>query len=76
LDGHAAAGPYQQQAGKTSSQPSNNELGSVAVLNAGRVNYDGKKQVDRIDNNMSFAAVYLLARVVTVAPPFWAVLTL
>ena len=50
-------------------------LGTVAVLNVGRVNDHTQQQTDRIDQNMPFPAFYLFARIVTTRPPFSVVFT-
>ena len=72
----AAIGPYQQQARKTPYHTSEDELGSVAVLDGGRMQHDGEDQADGVDNDMSFAAVDFLAGIITAARPFSVVLTL
>lgn len=50
-------------------------LGTVSVLNVGRVNDHTQQQTDRIDQNMPFPAFYLFARIVTTRPPFSVVFT-
>ena len=50
-------------------------LGTIAVLNIGRVNDHTQQQTDRIDQNMPFPSLYLFARIVTASPPFSVVFT-
>ncbi len=52
-----------------------NLLGTVAVLNVGRVNDHTQQQTNRIDQNMPFPTFYLFARIVTSRPPFSVVFT-
>lgn len=51
------------------------QLGSVAVLNIALVNNHAVNQPQRIDQNVAFAAFYLLARIIAANPPFSAVFT-
>ena len=72
----AAIGPYQEQARKTFYETSEHELGSVALLNSGRMHHNDNDQADRIDDYMALAAVDFLAGVVAADPPFSVVFTL
>jgi len=50
-------------------------LGTVTVLNVGRVNDHTQQQTDCIDQNMPFPPLYLFARIITASPPFSVVFT-
>ena len=52
-----------------------NHCGAVAVLNIGRMNDYRNHQPERVYQQMPFAAVDLLARIISVEPPFSVVLT-
>jgi hypothetical protein len=51
------------------------ELGAVAILHAGLVHAQREDQPKRVHDDMTFASVYFLARIVSAEPPFSVVLT-
>ena len=51
------------------------QLRPVALLDVGRMDHDRQEQSQRIDENVAFAAVDLLPRVVAARPPLSVVFT-
>lgn len=70
-----AVGPYQRESRELSLQSLENELGAIAILDAGFMNDDGQDQSDRVHHQMAFASVDFLARVIPARPPFSVVFT-
>ena len=73
--GIAAVGKDQLQSAKPRTQLLNDESAAVAVLKVGRMDDQSHDQTKRVDEDVTLAPAYLLARVVTAVPPFSAVLT-
>ena len=74
--GIAAVRPDQLQASIPPTKLAQHQLGAVAILNVAGMNNDSQNQSHRVNDNMPLATVDLLARVVTVRPPFSVVFTL
>jgi len=72
----ATVGPEQRQARETSHQRDDHELGSRAVLDAGRVDHHHEQQAQRVYRARPLASFDLLACVIATDPPFSVVLTL
>ena len=66
----AAIGPHQRNRRKRHGRLEEQQLGSVTILNRGRMHHDGQQQPQRIYQDMTFTAVNLLAGVVSMNPPF------
>ena len=75
LTGIAAVGPDQLQPGRMADEFGQHQLGSVAVLNIGGMDHHRQHQSQRINYQMAFSALYLLAGVISARPPFSTVLT-
>lgn len=75
LSGIAAIGPDQLQPGEAAFEFGQHQLGSIAVLNVGRMHHHGQHQAEGVYDDMTLAAVDLLARVVSTRPPFSTVFT-
>ena len=71
----AAVGPDQTEAGKTPLHFLEHEFGAVPVLDICGVNDHGEHQSHHIDEDVTLATVDLLARVVSMRPPFSVVFT-
>ena len=67
--------PNQGQTIETTQEFLKNHLGTVTILNIGRVHNYRHQKTQGIDHQMAFSPRYLLASVVTFIPPFEAVLT-
>jgi hypothetical protein len=70
-----SVGPDQFQPTEATLEQSQHELGSVAVLNVGRMYHDRQHQAQRVYDDMTLAAIDLLAGVVSTRPPFSTVFT-
>jgi hypothetical protein len=70
-----AVGPDQFQPTEVAFEQGQHELGSVAVLNVGRMDHDRQHQAQRVYDDMTLAAIDLLASVVSPRPPFSTVFT-
>ena len=75
LPGIATVGPNQPQAREGVSKHRQNQARSVAVLDIGRMDDGNKHQPENIYQQMAFAAIDLLARIVAVRAPLSVVLT-
>ncbi len=73
--GIAAVGKDQLQSAQPRTRLLNDESAAVAVLKVGRMDDQSHDQTERVDEDVTLAPAYLLARVVTAVPPFSAVLT-
>ena len=51
------------------------QFSPVSILNACGMNNNGKDKSKRINKNMTFSSLYLLASVIATRPPFFAVFT-
>lgn len=76
----AAIGPDMLQTRKGALAALQNELGAIAILNTGRMDFDLKHQAVRIYEKMSLTSFDMLARIIANSvlffrPPFSAVLT-
>lgn len=71
----AAVGPDQLQPAEAPLEQGQHQLGPVAVLDVGRMHHHGKHQTQRVYDDMTLAAVDLLAGVVSTRPPFSTVFT-
>jgi len=82
-----AAGPVDESAGvptvgedqlhtpEACTQLMDQQHSPIAILNVGRVHDEGHDQAERIDDQVTLAPQYFLARIVPPRPPFSAVLT-
>jgi len=71
-----AVGPDQLQPGESAlEQGRQHQLGPVAVLDVGRMHHHGQHHPQRVYDDMTLAAIDLLARVVSPRPPFSTVFT-
>jgi len=67
--------PNQRQTTETTRQFTQNQLGTVAILNTGCMHDHSHHKTQRINHQMPFSARYFLASVIASIPPFEAVLT-
>ena len=65
-----AVRPDQLQSCTAPAQPVQHLLATRMVLNVRGMNDQGNNQTKRIDQNMAFTSLYLLARVIATVPPF------
>ena len=70
-----AVGEDDFQSSESSSQSFHQQLAAIAVLDVGRVHDQRQDQTQRVNDQMTLAALDFLARVVTARPPFSAVFT-
>ena len=75
LSGVSAIGKDQLHSTKARAKLLHDPPTAIAVLKVGRMDHQGHDQAQRVDDQMSLAALDLLARVVPAVPPFSAVLT-
>lgn len=67
--------PDELEAGECLAEGLENELGAVAVLDGRFVDDDGQNQAEGIDDDVAFATVDFLARIIATRPPFSVVFT-
>ena len=70
----SAIGPDQHQTAKATEQFTQNQFGTITILNIGRMDDHGHHQTQCIYHQMAFSARNLLAGIITTIPPFEAVL--
>ena len=75
LSSIASIGPDQPHAGKPPYQFIDDQLGSISILDIGRMHYHRQQQPHGIYNDVSLSTVDLLASVIATRPPFPVVLT-
>ena len=68
-------GPDDLEPGESSQQLGQHELGSIPVLDVGRVNHYGQGQPGGVDYDVALASGYLIACVIAARPPFSVVRT-
>jgi hypothetical protein len=71
----SAVGPDEAKPLPSLAEATEEELGSIAILDISGMNNDGDQQPERIDEEVPLSAVDLLARIVAMGPPFSVVLT-
>jgi hypothetical protein len=62
--------PDQFQTRTTAAKPVQHQLATRMILNVRGMNDQNNNQAKRIDQNMAFTPLYLLARIVATVPPF------
>ena len=75
LSSIASIGPDQPHSGESPSQFIDDQLGSISILNIGRMHHHRKQQPHGIYNDVSLSTVDLLASVIATRPPFSVVFT-
>ena len=75
LSSIASIGPDQPHAGKPPYQFIDDQLGSISILDIGRMHHHRQQQPHGIYNDVSLSTVDLLASVIATRPPFSVVLT-
>ena len=75
LAGVATVGPDQHQSCEQTLEPLEDQFGAIAILDVGLVNDDRQDQAERVDDQMTLAAIDLFAGIIAVRPPFSVVLT-
>lgn len=68
--GIALIGKDQLHAAQPCAQLIDQDLRAVSILNVGRMNRQRKDQAEGVDDQMTLATAYLLARIVSAVPPF------
>jgi site-specific DNA recombinase len=71
----ALVGPDQAQPREPHQRPPQHQLGAVGLLDVRRMDHHDQQQAQRIDEDVAFAAVYALGRIIAARPPFSVVLT-
>lgn len=68
-------GPNELEAGECLAEGLEGGLGAIAVLDGRFVDDDGQNQAKGVDDDVAFAAVDFLARIIATRPPFSVVFT-